>query len=139
MKYLLALMLIMTASEASAQRIRDMSLSPEESMQQPDISHSQGTLPPGNWSNQFDRTYEGEGHAQNFQYSGNGYEPARQRYFMESFCSPQNKPLVRSARLANMTVCIEEMKVKACDAFRSLPAEAQGSVDGATECIYSME
>ena len=139
MRYLLALILILTASNASAQRIRDMSLSPTESMRQPDNSNSNTQPIGGSWSNNFEQNHEGTGHIQNAPYAGAGYEQINTRYFMESYCSQNNKPIIHSQHLANMTSCIEDIRNKACDAFRRLPDDARMSVDGATECIFSAE
>lgn len=139
MKYLLALILILSASTAEAQRIRDQSLTPQETMHQPDIINS-GTQPlGGNWSNNFGVNNEGTGHSQGMPYNSQGYIPQQSRYFIDSYCDQNAQPLVRSQRLSNMTGCMEDMKNKACDAFRRLPPEARSSVDGATECMFSME
>jgi hypothetical protein len=139
MKILLALILILSASAANAQRIRDQSLSPEESVRQPDVENSNTQPLGGNWSNNFGQNNEGTGHTQNFQSGGTAYQGQQTRYFMDSYCNQDMRPIVRSPRLSHMTGCIEDMKNKACDSFRRLPPEAQSSVDGATECIFSME
>ncbi|MFO0389055.1 MAG: hypothetical protein ACK502_04955 [Alphaproteobacteria bacterium] len=139
MKYLLAAMLVLIASAAHTQQIRDMSLTPDESLRQPDVSNSDTQPLGGTWSNNFGINNEGAGHIQNFQSGNMAYEGQQTRYFMESYCNQNNNPLIRSQQLSNMTGCIEDIKAKACDAFRRLPEDAKTSVDGATECIFSME
>lgn len=137
MKYILAIILIMTASNASAQRIRDQSLSPEESMRQPDISNS-GTQPlGGTWSNNFGINNEGAGHTQNFQSGSVPYGQTNTLYFMDNYCSQQNKPLVSSSHLAYMTGCMEDIKVKACDAFQRLPIEVMRKLDIIINCAFN--
>ncbi len=139
MRYTLALLLMICASSAHAQRMRDHSLSPQETMRQPDITHSQGQPTGSTWSNNFEQNHEGTGHTQNLPYGETGYGQTNSRFFMNQYCSEHNRPVVRSQRVANITNCLEDIKSKACDAFSKLPADAQASVDGAAECIFSME
>ncbi len=136
MRYMLVLAAIMCAGTAHAQRIRDLSLSPQETMRQPDITHSQNQPGGNNWSNDFGQTREGTPYTGNTQY---GQNQPTYRYFMDSYCSQDHRPLVHSSHLAAMTSCMDDMRNKACDSFRRLPQDAQSSVDGATECIFSAE
>lgn len=126
--YVIFLAACLAAYPAQAARIRDMSLSPEESMRQPDITHSRphsweantdmqtnqavpGTLPPG---------------------AGGQAQAGR---FMDGYCDPNFKPLAGSARGNAMQSCMNAARQEACQTFYHLPADAQAAIDDSVSCV----
>lgn len=122
---------------AAAQRMRDMSLPPDESLTLPNVSHSPAGYPVpygGDTSSYPDQTPYGTGR------DGYPYQPEDKRghRFMDSYCDSNFKPLASdNPRLASMQSCIAEQKRTSCDTFRQLPPDAQRVLDEAIACVFS--
>lgn len=111
----------LAASSADAARIKDMSLSPEESFQQPNIIRAPAPLggqpisneapPPGTVNLP-------------------GMSSAR---FMDGYCDPSVNP--RSANA--MQECMQQARADACQRFQRLPADAQAALDRVIACDYA--
>ncbi|MDE3060346.1 MAG: hypothetical protein KGJ06_04990 [Pseudomonadota bacterium] len=128
---LLALALCLVAGSALAQqRMRDLSMSPEESMQEPDVTHDGiGQPAPLNYVNGSDGSN-----------LPSGPDAMPGEGFMERFCDPGFRPLLAdNAQLAGMESCVEERRRAACDTFSKLPGDARRVLDATIACRYSAE
>jgi len=120
------------AQEVEQQRIPDLSLSPEETLNRPDISHS----PDGNYGMRQNPYYNNR--------NNNGYNP-QEAYdsgtssrFMTGYCDPNFKPLVANAPgLSGLQSCMETQKQQTCDAFQHLPSDVQAALDSVISCLQS--
>jgi hypothetical protein len=134
MKRITALILCLLAGHAYAQeqpRIPDLSLSPEESFRQPDISHSQsdGFGTPTN--------PQDFGH-DNADYTPGAYNTGGASSFMAGYCDPNFKPIIANAPgLSALQSCLETQKRQSCDEFQHLPADAQAALDSVIDCMQS--
>ncbi len=135
MRKIVACLLCLIATDASAQYMRDQSLSVEDTMREPDISYSSN--PTSTWQNQSgqmgepglaDQPLPGE-------YRDDDYAREGAR-FMDSYCDPNFRPLVPVR--VGMASCFESIKQKACDGFARLPAEVQGPMNRLVECQYNV-
>ncbi len=139
--FLIALLLLGTHGNltmAYAQRMQDYSMSPEESLQQPDISGSQ----PSNY-NQFIRgAQQPQQHSPIGAIGGNvgavgqaGLPSAASaNSFMAGFCDPGFRPAV--AATTGVQACIEQQRQNACQEFQRLPQEVQDVIDRSISCAY---
>lgn len=131
MKYLAILALILAPmSPAFAAQMRDMSLSPAESMRQPDIDHSNGSV---------------SGNYQKFLGNTGGTDPVQQRIqdqtggigasnrFMDTYCNPNFRPLAMQNN-GSMQNCLTTQRQDVCQQFQHLPADAQQTLDQTINC-----
>ncbi len=125
------------AHDAMAARMRDMSLSVEDSMREPDITttNPQDYLNPGGFGSNTQGTLKaptkpgGYGSA----YSGaNNYDatalPADS--YMVGYCDPNV-----GVRAGAMQDCIAQGKKQTCDIFAQLPNDAQRLLDRTISCL----
>lgn len=137
----LALTACLLATDAYAQRMRDYSMSPEESMQQ-------GTKRSGNSSGNFQEFWDRGTQQQNPSGYNNRYNRSSGNYdpqlpgqpssqFMAGYCDPNFKPMLsNTGRIASLNACLDEQKAQACDMFAGLPPEVQKEMDGIIGCQY---
>lgn len=136
-KALLLASLCLLPTAASAQRMRDMSLSVEDTMKQPAVSHAKpgyggvGGVGPGGSND----PYVGNNPAYNNQndpYSSG----ARGNTFMAGYCDPNFHPVVNNRNLAALQSCMESQKQQSCADFERLPVDAQRAIDNVVGCLY---
>lgn len=126
MKYALAILAGLMATSAEAQtRMKDYSLSPEESLKQPNIS---GSMP---------SNYDGYKEQQQPQNSGGSYNntmPATpSNSFMVGFCDPNFKPVASGA----VQACVEQKRQQSCREFSQLTSDVQSVLDRSIGCAYA--
>lgn len=112
------------SGQAEAARMKDMSLSPEESFKQPNII----TQVPGLGGAQTPASDPAMPPEQ-----GNGaLTNTPSARFMDGYCDPNFRPAVQvNNPLQN---CLQQTRLQACDMFRRLPQEAQNAVDQTVTC-----
>lgn len=110
------------AVPAEAARIQDMSLTPRESLQQPDIVNA--TAPLGGQP-----AYDNEAAADAY-ISGTAT-----RRFMDGYCDASVRPAVSGANA--LQTCMQEARADACARFQQLPPDAQEVIDRAVACGYA--
>lgn len=117
---------VLAAGYAGAERLRDMSLSPEETWEESQKSSSGKSTPPlGGTSPQ-------ENHWKKpsfLPYDGMRGEPGNS--FMEGYCDPNFRPLVANPDYLD---CLEHQKQEICDMFWNLPEDAQQALDDTLGC-----
>lgn len=148
MKYVLALGLILLAAQASGAPMRDMSLSPSDTMRQPTITHSS----PQDYFNQnrsdnFDHFPQGQSGSNygsgygsrvgsGLPGDGNNYDNSMQsKRFMDNYCDPNFHAGVGNSRIQD---CMAQGREKACDMFSRLPPDAQHIIDQSISCVYAI-
>lgn len=115
---------------ALAERIPDMSLSPEETLRQPDIVHDNSEKYLGgstDTDNRYDPRQSDYYHQQS---AGRG------KLFMDQYCNPAFKPIVNPAR-HGIIACAESVRKEACNGFSLLPRDAKEPIDHTVECVYA--
>lgn len=127
MHWRMAIILCLIAQSAQAERIRDMSLTPEETMREPDIVNPQSTQ-------QYLQPQYGTAAPSNVRYNDGGV-PQR-TFFMDEYCNPSIKPIIQSNALRGIVECMDSVKQRACDSFAKLPDEAKTLVDNTVRCVY---
>ena len=139
-RYLLASALILIASDVAAERIRDMSLSMEESLRQPDIHTSEEDSLGSPWSNQYDSFPSGDSGGRRADLQAPYLEQNRyeSQSFMANYCDTNVTPIVQNRHFGDTNHCFESTKAKACDGFKALPDDAKNVLDRATECAFAM-
>lgn len=139
--YILAVAAVWLAFPAAAQqqRMRDFSLSPEETMREPDITHS----PEGNYDEylQFPErqepitSLEHDMEDDTHDHDSDQLPGPFSSDFMTGFCDPGFRPMLQDSA-TGMQACIEEEKKKACGMYQTLPTDAQRLLNGAIGCVY---
>jgi hypothetical protein len=134
----LAVLLCLFAFDASAQRMRDNSLSPEDSLQQVTTPHTAAS------TNSQYLQFPGQGGASSIpapaynQNSGAsdvyGVTPATR--FMDGYCDPNFTPLVGGSKVSAMQSCLAQLKRQQCDTFHNLPADVQRVLGDTIDCMY---
>jgi len=135
--YIACILAVWLAGDAAAQRMRDMSLSPEESLQQPNISHAQPGYNQANPYQAAPPAYSRPSTGQDMYPAmpDNPYGAGPANSFMTAFCDPAFHPVV--AGNSALAACMATQKQQACTAFRQLPAAAKGLLDQAIDCAYA--
>lgn len=134
MKHSLFTLLFLCAIPCTAlaqQRIPDLSLPPDESLRQPNISH-QGNQPimGQNGYDSSDTAARGSTAAP---------QPSFGTHFIDGYCDPNFRPLIANTPgLAAMQECLDEQKQQACETFRGLPADAKRAISDAIDCRYQI-
>ncbi|MGE0753739.1 MAG: hypothetical protein AB7L92_01105 [Alphaproteobacteria bacterium] len=134
MRALLAILLIFASSTAYAQRMRDFSLSPGETMREPDNINPNSTdpylrPPPGG-------TTEGYGYGGSRNNFSSATGTPQRTFFMEEYCQPGLQPIIRSSRVRGIMECYDSVKQQACERFSKLPEDAVTLVDNTVRCVY---
>jgi hypothetical protein len=113
------------AFDASAQRIRDQSLSVEETFREPNITRAPITPPA------LDTPQD--------EWDENAAKSSRPLSdFMEVYCDPGFKPLAADRPgMAALQNCLEQQKRKTCGEYQKLPADAQALLGATISCMYS--
>lgn len=125
------------ASTAYAERIRDLSLSPEESMRVQSAEQ-----PTRYFEQQSDDIYTpGSTRGAQSNSSGVAMQPPtsgapRSGYFMDLYCEEWPEPLVHNHRLSGLANCIKEVRQQACKRFAALPEETKYYADNSVKCAY---
>lgn len=131
MKYYLILLFFLIPATALAQgRIPDLSMPPDESLRQPDISHQNDNIQP--------LMNQNVGTAPNIPIGQNNLPPEQPgTHFIDGYCDPNFRPLIANTPgLAGMQECLEQQKQQSCDTFRNLPADAKRAVSDTVDCRY---
>jgi hypothetical protein len=142
-RYALACLMMFVAQDASAQHIRDMSLSVEDSMKQPSST--------GNRNNDVYQQYLQQNGSAG-QLPGNSAlapvnpiigssavngTPAAQ--FMDGYCDPNFRPTIAdSASISGMQSCLKQEREQACALFQKLPADVKSVVGDTVNCLYNV-
>ncbi|MDE3015731.1 MAG: hypothetical protein KGI29_02265 [Pseudomonadota bacterium] len=129
MKHYLIIIICLIPSAAFAQsRIRDLSLPPDESLNQPDTP-SYNNLQP--------LTNPNGNAAPDIPIDRNNPQQQATAHFIDGYCDPNFKPLIANMPgLAGMQDCLEQQKQQSCSTFHSLPADAKRAVSDAVDCRY---
>lgn len=114
--------LLASAAAAEAARIRDLSLSPEESLRQPNMVHNPAPLGGGQTA---------PSAAAN---TGAASSITAGHRFMDGYCDASIRPESANA----LQECLQQARADACDRFRRLPVEAQGAADLAISCANAL-
>jgi hypothetical protein len=144
MKNLLTMALLASltlTNDALAQKMRDFSMSPEESQRVPSTtSNSVG----GNYDQymQNQQAPQGSGGSDYFTQNrtgrgGSGIPGQPASSFMEGYCDPNFKPMVNGGSIANLQACMETRKQQSCEQFFALPDDVKRSLNFAIECAYT--
>lgn len=142
----LALLACTITTDAYAQRMRDYSLSEEESMKvKPSNNNPSGNYQQFmNGQNNYNGNDQRSGPSFNLGNSlrGGSYntqlpnQPSTQ--FMVGYCDQNFKPMLsNTGRIASMNACIDDQKKQACDMFQRLPLEVQNAMDAVISCVYN--
>jgi hypothetical protein len=130
-KFLLALCLIPTLT-CAAEKIQDMSMTPQETMKVIGTGNTggDGTQPlngmPGLGAPATVPTT-----------AAPTAESLAPTSYMTGYCDPANKPVVQlTGQAASMQECSAKQRLAACDAFKKLPADAQRTVSDTIECNF---
>ena len=115
--YLLAALLL--ATPAHAQRIKDWSLSPEESMRVPTTRGPSKMNPAA-------PDYSGSSNRNTTDYTN--VDPSDS--FMAGFCDPNFRPIAGNA-------CVASQTKQACGTYFNLPEDAKVIVNDSIECLYA--
>ncbi len=130
-----SLMVMAMSANAQAQRIRDLSMTPNEMIQQGVNQNHAGTPLPGpNLTPDFGNTPQGAG-------TNNGIPPsgAPSNNYMEGYCDPNFKPMIsRNARYASMASCLQQQRDEACRMYHAAPNDAQRAMDESINCTAQM-
>lgn len=111
------------ALPANATRIKDMSLSPEETMQQPNnILNAPAPL-------------GGQPASRDAPLAGGNLSGDPSGRFMDGYCDSSIQPIIQNAN--TMQACLQETRADACQRFHRLPREAQAALDRAIACGYA--
>jgi hypothetical protein len=146
--YALALLACLAATDASAQRMHDYSLSEKESLK---VRSSNGGTS-GNYQQFMNNDTDGYNQQQQMNgpsfnlgnsLRGSNYntqlpnQPSSQ--FMVGYCDENFQPMLsKSGRIASLNACLSEQKKQACDMFQRLPVDAQRVMDSAINCVYTL-
>lgn len=138
---------------AHARRMKDYSLSEEESLRLPSRNTNQSGNYQEFWNRNNNNTTNNNGYNQqpsnrgfnfgNSPINGSNYntqlpnQPSTQ--FMVGYCDQDFQPLLaNSGRIAQLNACINQQKKQACDMFLNMPLDAQRIIDSVISCDYSM-
>jgi hypothetical protein len=130
-------------NDALAQKMRDFSMSPEESQRVPSTSNTNSNNPVGgNYDQYMQQQQQGgnSGDYSNYQRAsrgGSGIPGQPASNFMQGYCDPNFKPIVNAGNIANLQACIETRKQQTCEQFAALPNDVKNSLDFAIECAYT--
>lgn len=132
MKRLLFPLLCLLAFDAHAQeRIRDLSLTPEETLREPDIKNGNNL---GNYQSFVNQPADGNRPREGMP-EASAMTPATR--FMEGYCDPNFTPAVAGrGNLAIIQECVKQQKEKSCKEFYALPRDVQTVLDDAISCAY---
>jgi len=132
----MGMLCLLTSPTFAQSQMRDYSLSPGESVQQPNVSHAQsntgGVAPLGSASSTQFNPYSSPLNRPNLVYNPNPQTPANS--FMTGYCDPNFHPLVMTG---NMQTCFQAAQQQVCQQFQQLPADVQTALDTATACVYN--
>jgi hypothetical protein len=138
----LTMALMGIALPAHAERIRDMSLSPEESMRLPDIDYGTSGSPYG--SSGSDRSFGGTGGGGRSALprgrlpmaSGESDFELRASRFMDSYCSQEAAMGIGMG--GDLQQCLQKTKGEVCRDFAQLPSDARRVLDRAVDCEHAL-
>mgnify|MGYP003394302862 CR=1 FL=1 len=123
MRYVLATMLIIgIALPAHAARIRDLSLSPQESLKQHNSTYVPTPLG-GNENSDWQPPPQ----------PPDSPDKEKSR-FMDIYCDPTFRPVAGNVRGNGVQSCLKDTQRQACDMFYKLPADAQAAVERSVSC-----
>lgn len=141
MKRYIPLAFLLLASPAQAQRVQNLSMSPEEMRKQ----NVQTRINPTTTNNRL----PGNDLMPSVP-TQNGYpvisapgaqQPVNnQGHFMDGYCDPNFKPLLaRNPKYAGMANCLEQQKQQACGLYAALPPDARGVMDATMDCMAQQQ
>jgi len=132
LQVLIAAICTLLSQQALAAKMQDYSLSPEETVRQPDIMRSNNRFDP--YASQY-----GTGNTidtPNRPITGLPDPSANTRKgFMDIYCDTQiTPPLLDTPKLAGMQECLKNERLQICDLYIRAPREAQEVISDAAEC-----
>ena len=129
-KLLIASCLILMASSAHAQRMRDWSMPVDESLSQP-MSPSKKI--PSNYDN-FNDTYRPQDRNDRGSYQMQEYGQGSS-HFMDNYCDPNAK--IGVAVRSDISECIQQKRSEVCQSYASLPNDARQVLNLTIDCAYA--
>jgi hypothetical protein len=139
---ILATLLAAGTEANAAQRMRDMSLSVDDTMKEPDIVKEHDYLKfPGQGSSSNTARQRGtgtrlpQGGINSAPYGGDQQFGVNR--FMDGYCDPNFNAGVGAGQASQG--CIDNAKRQACDIFSRLPRDAQGLLDRTLSCAFSAD
>jgi hypothetical protein len=129
-------------SDALAQKMRDFSMSPEESQRVPSSTGGTNNSVGGNYDQYMQNQQQGGNSTDYLNYAGksrggSGIPGQPASSFMQGYCDPSFKPMINSGNIANLQACMETRKQQTCEQFAALPNDVKRSLDFAIECAYT--
>jgi hypothetical protein len=121
--------------EALAQRMQDLSMSPSEMMQQPQVlnnTQQNRSSAPSNGN-----IYPNQGQQYNTQppQVNPSFRPSNN--YMDGYCDPNFQPAMATSRFAGMQSCQQELRQNSCARYQALPADAKAALDEAINCLFT--
>ncbi len=147
--FVMAAIFGMAAGDASAaQRMRDMSLSVDDTMKEPDITYEHDYLKfpsqgQGQGSSSFGKSGLPRGlPGERTPYGGirgqtGNEEPYGTGRFMAAYCDPNFNAGIAAGQ--GLQACLDNAKQKACEMYERQPRDVQSLLDHALSCAFSAD